>query len=319
MTKGGISVRAMLAVSLECWIETNSGTLVADIADHRLPHLPPGAARLGAVSARPRMIAAMCVIVLAGAGWIYLGILSGNAAPQSSTFWSWVGALCRPTAISLSPGFTPFVLIALMWSAMALAMMLPSAAPMILTYAEIADTAARQGEPVVSPFMLAFSYAAVWIGFALLAAALQVALAGAGLNAQSGSGAASRVSGILFQVAGLYQFSALKQSCLRVCQRPFPFFFANWRTTARGVFGLGLRQGLHCLGCCWAMMLLMLAAGVMNAVWMAALGLVMTLEKMTSTPRFSRMLGVIFVLIGIAMMAANAAGIGWLRFVAASA
>jgi len=66
-------------------------------------------------------------------------------------------------------------------------------------------------------------------------------------------------------------------------------------------------------------MLLMLAAGVMNAVWMAALGLVMTLEKMTSTPRFSRMLGVTFVLIGIAMMAADAAGIGWLRFVAASA
>ena len=120
-------------------------------------------------------------------------------------------------------------------------------------------------------------------------------------------------------VAGLYRFSALKRSCLRVCQRPFPFFFVNWQTTARGVFDLGLRQGLHCLGCCWAMMLLMLAAGVMNAVWMAALGLVMTLEKMTSTPRFSRMLGMIFVLIGVAMMAADVAGIGWLRFVTASA
>ena len=74
---------------------------------------------------------------------------------------------------------------------MALAMMLPSAAPMILTYAEIADTAARKGEPVVSPFALAFGYAAVWIGFALLAARCRSALASAGLNAHNGSDAAA--------------------------------------------------------------------------------------------------------------------------------
>lgn len=286
---------------------------MADIADHSLPHLNTAAARLGAVFARPKTIAAVCVIVLAGLGWIYLGILSANAMPASSGLWSWITALCRPAAAASSAGFIQFSLIATMWSAMALAMMLPSAAPMILTYAEIADTAARKGEPVVSPFALAFGYAAVWIAFALLAAALQIVLASAGLNWSNGSDAASRVAGILFLVAGLYQFSTLKQSCLRACQRPFPFFFANWRTTIRGVFGLGMRQGLHCLGCCWAMMLLMLITGAMNVVWMAGLGLVMTIEKMTSTPRFSRILGVIFIVIGVAILAANAAGFGWAR------
>lgn len=286
---------------------------MADIADHSLPHLNTAAARLGAVFARPKTIAAVCVIVLAGLGWIYLGILSANAMPASSGLWSWITALCRPAAAASSAGFIQFSLIATMWSAMALAMMLPSAAPMILTYAEIADTAARKGEPVVSPFALAFGYAAVWIAFALLAAALQMVLASAGLNWNNGSDAASRVAGILFLVAGLYQFSTLKQSCLRACQRPFPFFFANWRTTIRGVFGLGMRQGLHCLGCCWAMMLLMLITGAMNVVWMAGLGLVMTIEKMTSTPRFSQILGVIFIVIGVAMLAANAAGFGWAR------
>ncbi len=292
---------------------------MADIAEHMLPHLPPAAAKLGALSARPKAIAALCVIVLASAGWTYLGVLSGSSMSQPGGFWSWIGALCRPAATPPSFGFTPFVLVVLMWSAMALAMMLPSAAPMILTYAEIADTAARKGERVVSPFALALGYAAIWIGFALFAASLQIALTYAGLNLDASGNATSRVAGILFLVAGLYQFSALKQSCLHVCQRPFPFFFANWRTTVRGVFPLGLRQGLHCLGCCWAMMLLMLVAGVMNAVWMAGLGLVMTLEKMTSTPRFSRILGVTFIVIGVAMMAADAAGIGWARFVVPSA
>jgi predicted metal-binding membrane protein len=288
---------------------------VADIAQHSLPHLPSAAARLGAISARPKAIAALCVIAMAGAGWIYLGIVAGNAMPESAGLWSWIGALCRPAAAASVSGPAQFVLVVLMWSAMALAMMLPSAAPMILTYAEIADTAAAKGESVVTPFALALGYAAIWIGFALFAALLQTALARVGLNAQDGLVTAGRVSGLLFIVAGLYQFSDLKQSCLRACQRPFPFFFANWRTTFRGVFRLGLRQGLHCLGCCWAMMLLMLVAGVMNAVWMAALGLIMTIEKMTSTPRFSRILGAIFIVAGAAMLAVEAAGFEWARFV----
>lgn len=287
---------------------------MADIADHALTHLPSAAARLGAFAARPKTIATACVLVLAGAGWIYLGFLAGTSTPQAGNLWSWIGALCRPAAAPLSSDLASIALVTLMWIAMTLAMMLPSAAPMILTYAEIADTAARKGEHAVSPFALALGYAAIWIGFALVAAFLQVGLIRAGFDLESGTDIAAPVSGILFLVAGLYQFSTLKQSCLRVCQRPFPFFFANWRTTFRGVFNLGLRQGLHCLGCCWAMMLLMLAAGVMNAVWMAGLGLVMTLEKMTATPRFSRILGVIFIVVGITMVVAGATGFGWRAF-----
>ncbi|MCZ7642022.1 MAG: DUF2182 domain-containing protein [Pseudorhodoplanes sp.] len=167
-----------------------------------------------------------------------------------------------------------FALVFAMWSAMALAMMLPSAAPMILTYAEIADTALAKGEPVVSPVVLAGGYAAVWIAVSLAVAAVQTALLRAGLAGAAGMDLFGYGSVALFIAAGLYQFSAVKHACLRVCQRPFPFFFANWRTTAPGVFGLGLRQGAHCLGCCWAMMLLMFATGLMNAVWMAALGIV---------------------------------------------
>ena len=158
----------------------------------------------------------------------------------------------------------------------------------------------RKREPVVSPLVLTAGYVAVWLGFAVVAAALQWMLARAGWL---DGGNASRVaSGAIFIVAGLYQFTALKQSCLTQCQRPFPFFFSNWTEERAGVFRLGLRQGLYCLGCCWAMMLVMFAVGTMNVVWMAALGVLMTIEKLSTTARFSRAVGAAFVAIGSVMV-----------------
>jgi predicted metal-binding membrane protein len=112
-------------------------------------------------------------------------------------------------------------------------------------------------------------------------------------------------SGAVFIAAGLYQFSALKHACVTQCQRPFTFFFANWTAEPRGVFRLGVRQGLYCLGCCWAMMLLMFAVGVMNVVWMTALGAAMTIEKIGTTTRFSRALGIVFILVGAALILAS--------------
>lgn len=275
-----------------------------EIADRHLPHLPPAAARLGAVFGKPKTIAMLCVLTLAGLGWIYLGLLAGMTAERGFDVSLFLASLCQPSqAASGSIGIaTDLGLIFLMWSAMALAMMLPTAAPMILTYAEIADTAAQKGVHAVSPFVLAAGYAAIWLGFAALAAPVQIALNQVHILTAGIAGVNGMIAGALFIGAGAYQFSSLKQSCLAVCQRPFPFFFANWRTTARGVFGLGLRQGLHCLGCCWAMMMLMFAVGAMNIVWMAALGLIMTIEKVLTTPRFSHAIGIAFIAAGVVFM-----------------
>ena len=109
-------------------------------------------------------------------------------------------------------------------------------------------------------------------------------------------------SGAIFIAAGAYQFSALKHACLSQCQRPFPFLFANWATTPRGVFRLGIKQGLYCVGCCWAMMLVMFAVGVMNVIWMVALGIVMTIEKIGSGRRFSHAVGVGLIVAGVAFV-----------------
>lgn len=273
---------------------------MTEVTDHSLPHLSPAAARLGAVSARPRRVAVVCVLALAGLGWLYLGLLTaGRTGPDS--VWA---ALCSSTfGAASTPDASGFALIAMMWGAMTLAMMLPSAAPMILTYAEIADTAARKGMAVVSPFVLATGYLIVWFGFAALATVAQYALTRAALLKPTMASASGVLSGAIFIAAGAYQFSSLKHACLRQCRAPFQFFFSNWQTTPRGVFKLGLRQGLFCVGCCWAMMLVMFAVGVMNVVWMAALGIVMTMEKMGSGKRFTQSIGVALILAGFVFIA----------------
>ena len=294
------------------------------VADHSLDHLSPAAARLGGLFARPRLLAVACVVALAVLGWLYLALLIAGMGGPAGALGPGMGALdllprtiralCSPTfGLSLfampggSWGASGFALVALMWGAMALAMMLPSAAPMVLTYAEIADTAARKGEIIVTPFALAAGYTVIWLGFALLATLAQFAFTRAALIDAGMASVSGLFSGAIFIAAGAYQFSALKDACLRQCQNPFPFFFTHWETTTRGVFRLGLRQGVYCLGCCWAMMAVMFAVGVMNVIWMAALGIVMTLEKIGSGRRFTYGVGAALMAIGIAFVLSAAA------------
>jgi predicted metal-binding membrane protein len=274
-----------------------------EAADHRLIHLSPAAARLGDALARPKILAVVCVIALSGLGWLYLGVMVADAPGV-------FGALCRPlfALAATKLGVADTFLVLAMWCAMTLAMMLPSAGPMILTYAEIADTAARKGDRVVSPFVLAAGYTAVWFGFAIAATAAHWLLTRAALIDSTMASVSTLFSGAIFIAAGFYQFSALKHACLRQCQSPMSFFFVNWATTPRGVFRLGLRQGVYCLGCCWAMMLVMFAVGVMNVLWMAALGAVMAIEKLTTTPRFTRAVGIVLIAIGAVFVISSVAG-----------
>jgi predicted metal-binding membrane protein len=266
---------------------------------------------------RSRTVALACVVTVSALGWVYCGLAAAGIAaargaealgPAMGAFaWllnmpdgpAWWQALCSaPSASAVDPALA-FALLAAMWLAMAAAMMLPTAYPMLTTYGELAETAARQGEAAASPLMLAAGYLAVWSGFAFAAAAAQWA---ASMAAPAALAPAGRwIAAAIVMGAGAYQFSALKQACLRVCQNPFRFFFANWTERASGVFRLGLRQGLYCLGCCWAAMLVMFAVGTMNVVWMAMLGALMTAEKLTAGPAFSRLIGIAFVSTGLAI------------------
>ena len=141
---------------------------MSEATGHDLSRLSPAAGRLGAAFARPKVLAAICVVALAGLGWLALGLM----AAATGMF----DALCRPLTTGAWSAIS-FAIVAAMWGAMTFAMMLPSAAPMIMTYAEIADTAARKGERIVSPFVLASGYVSVWLGFAAAATFVQCVFA----------------------------------------------------------------------------------------------------------------------------------------------
>jgi predicted metal-binding membrane protein len=264
---------------------------------------------------RPRLVAALAIVVLAGTGGVYLGLMAADAVRAGGLAGpfsllpggGFLDGLCRADFARATSGARS-ALVLLMWCAMALAMMVPTAGPMVMTYAQIADTAARKGEPVASPLMLVGGYVAVWLGFSLAATVLQDLLVRAALLDPALLAAGGLLSGATFLAAGAYQFSALKHACLTRCQRPFPFFFANWTPRPAGVFRLGLRQGFYCVGCCWVMMLVMFAVGVMNVAWMAMLGIVMAIEKVGTGLRFTRMVGAALLAIGVVVLAWSIAG-----------
>jgi predicted metal-binding membrane protein len=186
-----------------------------------------------------------------------------------------------------------------MWSVMMTAMMLPSAAPLILLYGAAArrsrDETARQ-----QTYALAAGYLAAWTAFSLAATALQRALASLLLVSPMMEAGSSRVSGTLLIVAGVYQWTPLKHACLRACQSPLGFLMARWRAGWAGAFRLGLAHGVYCVGCCWALMLLLFAGGVMNLAVIAALTAWVAFEKIAPFGRRGAQVS------GVAMIAAGA-------------
>ena len=188
-------------------------------------------------------------------------------------------ALCMTPSSLGSPGIGTFSALTAMWFLMAVAMMLPSAAPMIRTYCEIADTAGRKSEPVVHPLVLASGYLAAWLAASAGFAIITLALDGFADNLRPVDPVHGTAGAVALAMAGLYQFSGLKQACLKKCRNPFSTLFARWSARPWRIFRLGLEQGMWCLGCCWALMLVMFAVGTMNLFWMALIGLFAVVEK----------------------------------------
>lgn len=204
-----------------------------------------------------------------GPGTELLPILPFSLAPPLDAFVS----LCLAPAPAAASA-VQFWALSAMWMLGSVAMMLPSAAPMLRTYCEIADTAAAKGERAVNPLVLLSGYLSVWLAASLAFAALTLAIGGLA------PGAAAVVPGaVMLALAGAYQFSPLKEACLRKCRRPFAILFARWSTRPSQIWRLGAEQGLWCLGCCWALMLVMFAVGIMNVFWMALIALFSVVEK----------------------------------------
>ena len=169
------------------------------------------------------------------------------------------------------------LLLFIMWWAMMLAMMLPSASPAILIYAAFARKHQSKGIAPVAVF--ASGYAAIWTGFSLAAVALQL-LVRPVIELDMTMAVTSRVVGAgLLAAAGLYQMTPLKQACLRNCQSPLMFFAKRWRKGLQGSLRMGIEHGSYCLGCCWVLMALLFYGGIMDLRWIVGIALYIAAEK----------------------------------------
>lgn len=231
--------------------------LGADRTTARLPRRERGviAAALGAVTAL---------------SWLYLYLqmqpMADMADMAPAMFAPWTAA--------------DFALNLAIWWVMMPGMMLPSATPMILTFATVNRRKRERGQPYVPTMVFTSGYLIAWGLFGVFATLADWALEHAALISPMTGRLPPILCAIVVIVAGIYQLTPLKSVCLRHCRSPFDFVLNHWRDGASGALRMGLKHGLYCLGCCWFLMALMFAAGIMSLLWMAVIAVFILLEKL---------------------------------------
>jgi predicted metal-binding membrane protein len=221
-------------------------------------------------------------------------IVAGGMASLVALSWLYLFSGAGMDAGMPAMRTPPLGALVVMWWLMMLAMMLPSAAPAILLYGRVREI--RGDDSAVAPtWIFLGAYLAAWLLFSIAAASAQYALIGPSM-ALDGAWA---TSGLMI-VAGLYQLSPLKSSCLSQCRAPAQFLSRHWRSGTRGALRLGVIHGAYCVGCCWMLMALLFVGGVMNFAWIAGLTLIVGVEKLV--PRgdlIGRVAGVALISWGI--------------------
>jgi predicted metal-binding membrane protein len=243
--------------------------------------------------------------------WIVLGGLAALtlfAAIESR----WVGHAMMNTPSRLLvcrlAGWGPaeLAIIALMWSVMMVAMMTPTASPMVLAFAGLErQRIGGAGAPWRATSTFLGGYLLVWMGFSVLATVAQWGLHSAAMLSVDGMKTANAsIDAVLLVGAGLFQFSSAKSACLKHCRTPVGFLISEWRSGMGGALVMGARHGLYCIGCCWLLMLLMFVAGVMNAAWCAALAALVLAERVLPGGLWlARAVGIVLALAGGGLVA----------------
>jgi predicted metal-binding membrane protein len=203
--------------------------------------------------------------------------------------WAWIVPMARDMYGTMTGAsawmmtdtwdLTHLALLFAMWAVMMAGMMLPSAAPALFLYGCVIRGSAERSRAKSHIYAFAGGYLFVWTAYSLLATVLQRLLARWLLISPMMDARDRRFGGALLILAGLYQFTPFKRACLASCRNPVEFMTRQWRPGLSGGFYLGAANGLYCLGCCWALMMLLFVGGVMNLWWIAALTVFVLLEK----------------------------------------
>lgn len=240
---------------------------------------------------RDRAFVTAGLILVTVLAWIYLGTVgapSGGARAMGE-FGAW------------SPLQT--VLTFIMWAVMMTAMMVPSVAPVILLYARSYRLAVRDDRMVPPAGAFLVGYLIVWTGFSVVATFLQWGLERMAVLSPTLVSASPVFSGTILVLAGVYQWTPFKNACLGSCRVPTDFFSLKWEPDPRGALRMGFRHGVFCLGCCWALMALLFAGGVMNLLLVAGIALFVLMEKVAPFgPLLGRIGGALLVLTGIGLI-----------------
>jgi len=244
-----------------------------------------------------QVILLLSLLAMTATAWLYLIHLAHGIGNSGSD----MGSMEISMPQMQSWVFVDFILMFVMWTVMMVAMMVPSAAPMLLLFASINRKRRLESRPYVPTSIFLSGYLVIWTGFALLATLGNWGLHQASLmTSMMGSSSSGYLGGGLLLIAGLFQWSQLKYACLTHCRSPLSFLMSDWRDGTRGALLMGLVHGKYCLGCCWILMALLFVLGVMNLIWIAALAAFVLVEKVIPAgEKVSKVTGVLLVVWGV--------------------
>ena len=237
-------------------------------------------------------IAAMLVELLSGLLRHRRATVSGALAGVIAASWAYLlrGAAIRMEMMDIGGGQVMAMqfewsaqnaaLMFVMWAVMMAAMMLPSAAPTVLLVTTLASDRTVDSKPLpITAMLFASGYLLVWCGFSVATTLLQWGLDETGLLSETMAFDNGTAAGAVLIAVGIYEWTPLKDACLRHCRSPTEFLVRHWRQDALGAVLTGMRHGIFCLGCCWLLMALLFVGGLMDLAWVAAIAILVLLEK----------------------------------------
>jgi len=256
---------------------------------------------------RDRMVVLVALLVLTALAWGYIMWLAAQMSAAPATTMPNMPGMDRSGMGMMTSAFVPwspvhFLFMFAMWAVMMVGMMTPSVAPIVLIYTQVARRSAILGQSFAPAGWFVGGYLLAWTVFAAVATLAQWGLESLALITPMMASVSRRFGGALLIAAGIYQWMPIKDACLSQCRAPLSFVqnHGGFQTSARGSLRLGLLHGMYCIGCCWALMVLLFVGGVMNLLWIAALMIFVLLEKMIPGGRyFSRFAGLIAMTIGV--------------------
>jgi predicted metal-binding membrane protein len=240
---------------------------------------------------KDRFIVFSALFFLCVLSWLYIIYLYKQMYPMN------MDALFFAMPMTPSWSWTDFVLLFLMWFVMMIAMMTPSVIPLVLVFTLINRKRQQRQNPFVPSGYLLSGYFVVWAAFSLFATLLQWLLQQVSLLNPEMITTSKILGGFILILAGVFQFTSLKGSCLRYCRTPIGFIHQYWKDGKSGALRMGIQNGIYCLGCCWILMLLLFVSGIMNILWIAIISLFVLIEKVLSSVK------VISFIAGMALMA----------------